>query len=216
MALGMHHQGQKHNRFEQIHVNIQAWKLNGIQPSIISNFLFLVSSFFLFPFFSMYLLHFYFIWDIGLYLRTSLHFYFYFRTYTYLQLMGDLDMYAFYIILLFFFFCFNEWKFEFKFFLSNPLGHRNHEKGLGVENTLKIGKRVWNPRDHVHMYKRMCTEALTVGMHSGPCTHMPRNREAFVNLFYYKIVVKGLQTFIKCVLSLGIILQGSQWQNSLL
>ena len=164
----------------------------------------------------MYLLHFYFIWDIGLYLRTSLHFSFYFRTYTYLQLMGDLDMYAFYIILLFFFFfCFNKWNFEFKFFLSNPLGHRNHE-GLGVENTLQIGKGVWNPSDHAHAYKHVCTEALTVNMHSGPCAHMPPNKEALANLFYYKIAVRGLQTFIKCVLFSGIILQGSQWQNALL
>ena len=40
--------------------------------------------------FNIYFLDFYFIWDIGLYLRTSLYFCFYFETCSYLQLYGKI------------------------------------------------------------------------------------------------------------------------------
>ena len=76
-----------------------------------------------------------FIWDIGLYLRTSLYFCFYFRACTYLQLIGDLDMYASYIYFSFLLFIalVNENPGS-NLPLSNPLGRRSHERSLDMKS----------------------------------------------------------------------------------
>ena len=108
-----------------------------------------------------------------------------------------------------FLFCLDEWNCEFRFVLSNSLGHRNHEKGLGVENTLQTGKGVWNPSDHAYKYTHMHTRALNVRTHLGPCVCMPSSWNTLFEFFHYKIAVKGFQTFIKHVLSTGMILNGS-------
>ena len=94
---------------------------------------------FIFLFISMYFYIVSFIWDIGLYLRTSFTFTHNLENVINLQLIGIIAQ--FYAIL--FFLIFNAWKYKLDCALSSLLRHWNHGRGLGGEITLQIGKWPW-------------------------------------------------------------------------
>ena len=105
-----------------------------------------------------------------------------------------------------FLYCFGEWKYGFKSVLSSPLGLKSRERSLGMRIKLQIGKGTWNPNDPVYAYTRVRTQALTMRTHPGLFARMPPGRKTLADIFHYKTVVKGFQTFTKCVLSLRNIL----------
>ena len=114
--------------------------------------------------FSIYFPYFYFIWDLRLYLRTSLYFLLYFRTCTYLQLMGVLEcMHAlqFSSSSLFFSFFFLpstllDEILSLNMPLGNPIGYRRLKRGPCCRNHTPKRKRNPKTLETMRTHTSMC------------------------------------------------------------